>query len=407
MGKARRRFGVFSNVTAIRRANGKVVLAGRLISGMDAHGRHWDGDLVCVCEPRPESELETNLDRTLGGDNVEVEPSELPFELVVADFESADARRALQSLDVAMVGIGYRTTHLSRWGQELDVPVVYGSEYTLKTRLQVVQAEEQNLVKRARRSAWEVNLERKQQSAIKIALGIQCNGTPTYEVYRRINPNAMLFFDGRMGEDMLVTPEVQAERHARLRRDEPLRLAWSGRLNRMKGADQLPRVAKALRALDVPFQLEIFGGGTSEAEIRSEVAALGLGDRVFVRGFVDFYRELTPHLQREVDVWVCPHPQGDPSGAYMEAFGDGLPIIGYGNEALAGMLALVDAGRTVAIDDPEALAREVASAHRDRERLVRWSTSARAYAAEHTFDKSFERRMKHVDALLAVRALRR
>lgn len=401
-----RRFVVYNNVTAIRRPSGKVVLAGRLISGMEAHAQHWEGDLACVCEPVPESELTDNLDRALGGDNVEVDPRDLPFELVVADFESAEAKRTLAESTIAMAGIGYRATHLSEWGAELDVPVVYGTEYDLRTRLQAARAEISNPVRLARRALWETLLERKQQRAIRKAVGVQCNGTPTYEAYRVINPNAMLFFDGRVSDDMLANDEEQRARHGRLQSNQPLRLAWSGRMNRMKGADQLPQFAQELKALGVPFQLDIFGGGTLEDSIRRDVAERGLEDCVDVKGFVDFYEVLTPYLKREVDVWVCPHPQGDPSGAYMEAFGDGLPIIGYANDALAGMLERVDAGRTVALNDPKALAQEVASANRNRTQLVKWSQTAREYAAEHTFDKSFARRMRHIDALLSVRAER-
>lgn len=131
---------------------------------------------------------------------------------------------------------------------------------------------------------------------------------------------------------------AQAARHDRLRRREPLRLAWSGRLNWMKGADQLPAFAVELKKLGVPFQPEIFGGGTLEASPRKEVKTLGLGDCVDVKGFVDFYKMLTPHMQHEIDIWVCPHPQADPAGAYVETFGSGLPIIGDANEAFAGLL---------------------------------------------------------------------
>jgi colanic acid/amylovoran biosynthesis glycosyltransferase len=109
---------------------------------------------------------------------------------------------------------------------------------------------------------------------------------------------------------------------------------------------------------------------------------------------------LTPHMQKEVDIWICPHPQGDPAGAYVETFGSGLPIIGYANEALAGLLRRVDAGRAVPIGDAKALAAAVAAVDKDREQLVRWSQAALAFAAENTFHKSFERRMLHIDKLL-------
>jgi len=395
------RFGLFSNVLAIERSNGKLVLAGRLISGMEAHKAHWDGPLTCVCEPAPEARLEEDTDRLLGGDNVEVDPGDLPFGLVVAPFDSDAARQTLGGMTVAVAGIGHRATHLSAWGRELGVPVVYGSEYSLETRLQIVRAETPGLLRRLRRVMWERGLEKKQQAAIRIAAGVQCNGTPTYDVYNRINDNAMLFFDGRMGEEMLATEADQAARSARLLDGAPLRLAWSGRINRMKGAHLLPAIAREIRATGVPFRLDVFGNGVLLDALRAETAAAGLDDVLTFHGFVDFYKELTPYMQREIDIWICPHVQGDPAGAYMEAFGNGTPILGYDNEALTGMLARVDAGRAVPIGDATALARAVANAHENRKRLVTWSQTARAYAAEHTFEKSFARRMTHIDGILA------
>ena len=395
---------IFSNVRAIARSNGNVVLAGRLISGMEEHGKYWPGGMLCACEPAPEEELTSNADRALGGDNVEISPGDLPFKLAVVDFRSEKARRLLADVAVAIVGIGHRVTHMSAWGKELNVPIVYGSEYSLKTRLQINRAEAANPIILARRILWQYNLERKQRRAICLADGIQCNGTPTYDAYKQISPNPMLFFDGRMSEDMLVSDAHQAERHARLRRGEPLRLAWSGRLNRMKGAHHLPAFAAELKKLGVPFKLEIFGGGVLETSLRKEVSERDLNDCVDVKGYVDFVNALTPHMQKNVDIWVCPHVQGDPSGAFLETFGSGLPIIGFDSEALTGMLRLVEAGRTVPLGDAKALAASVARASRGRENLIRWSTAARSFATDHTLDASFKRRMAHIDQILSSRS---
>ena len=337
----------------------------------------------------------------LGGDNVEVDPDDLPFDLVVAEFDSDTARQALAKMTVAVVGISHRATHMSRWGQELGVPVIYGTEYSLRTRLQIVRAETSNPLRRLRRVMWERGLEKEQQAAIRIAAGVQCNGTPTYDIYRRINDHAMLFFDGRMGEDMLVSDADQTTRHNRLMEETPLRLAWSGRINRMKGAHHLPAITRELKFTGIPFRFDVFGGGVLLEELRAETRAAGLDDVLHFHGFVDFYKELTPYMQSEVDLWVCPHVQGDPAGAYMEALGNGTPILGYDNEALTGLLVRVDAGRAVPIGDAARLAREIADGHADRARLVTWSKNARDYATDHTFEKSFERRMVHIDQILA------
>lgn len=397
-------FGVFSNVTAIRRPHGRFVLADRLISGMEAHGRYWDGPTLCLCEPVPEAELERNRDRLLSGANVEVHPRDLPFELVVADFDSPEARAVLARLAIAAVGIGHRAHHLSAWGHQVDTAVVFGTEYSLKTRLQIIRATTKNPLRQARRIAWELDLERKQRNAIRIASGVQCSGTPTFDSYRKLNPNAILFFDGRMDDHMLVSAELQSRRSARLRSGGPLKLAWSGRLNRMKGADHLPRIAKLLEERKIPFELDIFGGGVLEEEMKRDVAAMGLTGQVRMRGFVDFDETLSTIFREETDIWICPHTQGDPSGAYMEAFGFGLPIIGYRNEALAGLLGLVTAGESVPVGDESALAAAIADAHHDRERVIRWSEAARGFAEKHTFSKSFERRMRHLEAILTTRS---
>ncbi len=395
------RFGLFSNVQAIQRSNGKLVLAGRSVSGMVEHLAYWSGPATIVYEPVPESRLEEDVDRLLGGDNLEVDPADLPFDLVVADFKSEAARQALSSMTVAVAGIGFRATHLSHWGRSMGVPVVYGTEYSLETRLQIVRAETSNPLLQFRRAMWERRLERRQQAAIRIAAGVHCNGTPTYDAYSRINDNAMLFFDGRMGDEMLAQDAHQTARHARLKSGQPLRLAWSGRINRMKGAHYLPAIAHEIRKTGIPFQFDVFGNGVLLEDLRAETRAAGLDDVLTFHGFVDFYNELTPFMQREIDIWVCPHVQGDPAGAYMEAFGNGTPILGFDNEALTGLLARVEAGRTVPIGDAAALAREVAQAHANRDRVAAWSNTARNYAAEHTFEKSFARRMEHIDGLLA------
>jgi colanic acid/amylovoran biosynthesis glycosyltransferase len=398
-----RRLVIFSNVTVIPTDNGRLMIKGRAISGAEAHGRYWDGKVVCVCEPASARELLNIADRNRAGDNVEVHPSELPFELIVADFTSDAARQAVASATVAMVGVGHRATHFAKWGKELGVAIIYGTEYTIATRLQIARTEVRNPLRLLRRILWELGLERKQRAAIAMAAGVHCNGTPTYDAYLPINPNAMLFYDGRMDDDMLAPPVTQAARHDRLRRREPLRLAWSGRMIKMKGAHLLAPFASELKKLGIPFHLEIFGGGALEKPVRDDVQARGLADCVDVKGYVNFYDELTPHMQREVDIWICPHPQGDPSGAYIETFGNGLPIIGYANEALAGMLRRVDAGRTVPIGDAKALAAAVAAADTDRELVVRWSQAALDFAADNTFYKSFERRMIHIDKLLAAK----
>ncbi len=391
-----RRLAVMQNVLAIQRPNGRYVIQGRMVSGLLEHIKYWDGQVVSIVEPAPESELETNKDRALGGDNVEVHPSELPFEFHVVPLKSPEYRALLRGCQLGLGGIHYRTTHLARVAREVNVPFIYGTEYTLKTRLQIAQAEETKPLRLAKRTLWEINEERLNVAAIKLAQGLQCNGVPTYYEYRNYNPAPMLFFDGRITESMLIRPDVLEQRLQRLKTGQPLRLGFSGRLNKMKGGDELIEVALELRRQGVPFTLDIWGGGVLADTMRAEVARHALGEQVRMRGYVQF-ETLVATMQQELDVFLCCHPQGDPSGAYMEAFANGLPIVGYANEALTGLLDLKPYGLTAPIRDRAGVAQAVASLVKKPEQLAQWSRAAAAFAREHTFDKSFQRRNAHFE----------
>jgi colanic acid/amylovoran biosynthesis glycosyltransferase len=105
-------------------------------------------------------------------------------------------------------------------------------------------------------------------------------------------------------------------------------------------------------------------------------------------------------VKREVDVFVCCHRQGDPSCTYIETMSCGVPIVGYENEALAGLLRRVPAGIVVPMDDVSALADAVARMHADRESLAAMSRRALEFAADNTFEETFRKRMEHLRGLL-------
>ncbi len=156
----------------------------------------------------------------------------------------------------------------------------------------------------------------------------------------------------------------------------PLRLAFSGRLIRMKGADHLPLVARELKRRQVPFELTICGDGALADGLRQQIRSFGLEDCVRMRGVLDFANELMPFVKQEVDAFVCCHRQGDPSCTYIETMSCGVPVVGYENEALAGLLRRVPAGVGVPMDDVSSLANALARLHADRPSLATMSRRA-------------------------------
>ena len=51
-----------------------------------------------------------------------------------------------------------------------------------------------------------------------------------------------------------------------------------------------------------------------------------LWGEVQFRGNLDFKHRLVPLLQNEIDLFVCPHVQGDPSCTYLETMACGVPL---------------------------------------------------------------------------------
>ncbi len=382
---------ILPNLRASVREDGHLVLTEKFLSGMQSYLDFWNGPVVVMIEPA--ARISENLD------NIVVERRGLPFGIDVTSFDSPDLRTKLASCAVAQGGISYRQNHLSRLCEEIQIPFVYGTEYTLKTRLQIIGAEERNPLVRAKRTVWEWNQERQNRAAISRASGIQCNGVPTYEAYRGLNQNSLLFFDTRVNGEQLIEDEQLETRLAQLRKGEQLRLAFSGRLNHMKGADHLLALARVLKSRSVPFELIICGGGPLEEDLRRTIAHAGLRDLVELRGVLRFEEELLPWVKKNVDLFVCCHRQGDPSCTYLETFSCGVPIVGYDNEAFAGLLPHVDAGRAVPMNDIAALADVVQELAGNREQIATWSRNALRFAHQNTFESAFGARIEQLRQL--------
>jgi len=372
----------------------EILLTKKVIAGLERYAQLWHGTVRVVLGPG--GGTSGNLD------DVIVDRRTLPFTVNVLPLGSAAMRESLRGAALIVGGADYRLNGSAKFCRDINVPYVFNSEYTLRTRWQIAKAERNDTLRFARRLAWEWQQERAFLQEVKLASGAQCNGTPTYDAYEPHAKSALLYFDTRTEQDMLATPEQLTRKAQRRSTGGPLRLLFSGRLSPMKGADHLPAVARELVAQGVDFQLDICGAGPCEAQMRAEVAEAGLGERVRFRGVLDFHRELVPLVCDEIDLFVCCHRQGDPSCTYLETLACGVPIAGYANEAFVGLLQRVDAGWQAPIDDARALARAIARLLHDggADQLTRKSERALAFAKLHTFETTFERRIEHFRELV-------
>lgn len=276
------------------------------------------------------------------------------------------------------------------------VPLVLVTELSLRTQLQILRATRRWSLGRLRSQIWHRLEHRRWKPIIRACEGLQCNGLPTYIQNRSLNRKPLLFFDGRTTQEECAEPARVEERLAQARQRGTPRLMFSGRLIALKGVADLVEIAARLVEQGQDFELWIAGDGDQRKELEEGFRSRGIPARVRFLGILDFHSELTPLLREQVDIFICPHPQGDPSCTYLETMAAGIPIVGYANEALEGLVQLAGSGVTVPVRDAAALADAVQKLWKDPTRLRDMSLRALDFAHAHTFHSEFARRIAHI-----------
>lgn len=364
-------------LTAHRAPSGNLVLTQKFIDGMVEYARWWPGAVTtCVhVTEQPDNSL----------DHVEIDPSQIPFAVEQRPIGKQEWARRTASAALVL------TRHPIS-----NARYVLITEKLFRTHRQIATDAVSNPLVRWRRMLRTAISEWKLYRAIPHAAGVQCNGTPTYEAYRKINSNCLLFFDNRITADQLVSAQDLSRRLDRLATGSPLRLVFTGRLLYIKGADHLAKVAGELKKRGVSFEFNVCGDGELRANMERQISEMGLQNQMVLRGTLDFKSELLPYVQREADLFVCCHVQGDPSCTYVETMACGVPIVGYANEAWESMAPVSEAGWVTPLNDPEELARQIEMLDQNRERIVSASHAARAFAEKHLFEQTMRKRVEHL-----------
>lgn len=373
---------------AQRLAGNRIRLTNKFVQGMLLLTEYWPGPVATLLR------TSTTADNSL--DHVDIAPSDLPFTVELSDADRPVLIDRLRSVRAVLGTLTRELLWLEKECREAGAALIWTTETSLATRKQIVDAEVSNLLKRARRKLLESFAERSYRKVITTAAGIQCNGTPTFSVYEPINSNAIVFFDGRVRASQISTPLDIGPRLDRMLGGAPLTLAFSGRLVAIKGVGHIPHVADDLRRRRVPFRFLIYGAGDMQDTLRARIAEMNLGDQVRLEGVLDFESELLPTIRSEVDLFVCCHLQGDPSCTYLETLSCGTPIIGYANEAWAGLERLSSVGWSTPLGKPHELAAAIEALHRDRPALAEHALRALNFAAMHSFEATTRSRVEHL-----------
>lgn len=372
----------------------RVVLDKKFVEGMARHCEGWPGPVHCI--------LRRGAHKIPFG--AEYAKQDLGFALSVIDSDAAVPNSALEEAGLIVCSAD-TVGELDLWRsirQGNMAKLVYVLEYTLDTRLRIAWLDRgRGALHKLYTSGRLLAQEPRRRRAIRAADGLQANGFPAYESYGGLNSNSLLYLDNRMTPELFARPEELAARAAYLSEGGPLRLIHSGRLEPLKGAQDLLPVARRLLEVKVDFTLDIYGTGSLESELSRSASQPEFGGRVRVHGPVDFVDTLVPESRQRADLFLSCHRQSDPSCTYIEAMGCGLPVLGYDNRMWSALQRESGGGWAVTMGRVEALSRTIAELAAAPERVLAAGERALAFAQANDFETVFPQRMAHLRDTLA------
>jgi glycosyltransferase involved in cell wall biosynthesis len=336
-------------------------------------------------------------------DLVEIPLEQLGYRVMTLKID--DARRPLPSernrlreqiaQSRLLYGGGFESQKMA---QALGVPYILILECDLHAQIMVTATQVSNVARQGVRAV---------RSALRYATSdipdmcrahsLHCNGYPTFDDSRWFNSNRLLYLDSRMSSDQVI-PEDRLEARLSRRAGRPLRLLFSGRYEPLKGADDVVRVAIDCIKQGLDVEMHCYGQGSLRAEMERLAAQAEGGTKIQIHDAIP-YPELV-ELSRTFDLFVCCHTQGDPSCTYLESFGAGLPVVGYGNRMWRRLNEESRVGFWSPIGQPQAVVDDIKKLASEFATLAAMSARARRFAIEHTFEREFKLRTDAINSAL-------
>lgn len=322
-------------------------------------------------------------------DLVQVPCSELDFNVTTVDFYDLTGKEKpkIEKLVRQSKLVYGSSRHFADISAKNRIPYIMILEHDLSTKISVASNGIDNRFRggwRAIKGIFEHYF--RDISAMRNAHSLHCNGYPAFEATKRFNENRLLYLDSRMTSNEVIQESVLEVRLAELRK-RPIRLLYSGRYEKIKGASDAVRVAVECQKLGLDIEFHSYGQGSLRDDMQRLVNTAPSPDRIHIHDAIP-YPELVER-SREFDLFISCHIQNDPSCTYIETFGSGLPIIGYANAMFQRLSKKSKVGFATRLGDPVRVAEKVAYLMGDIDLLSVMSRRARAFCLEHVLRKSF------------------
>lgn len=355
-------------------SGGLVAMEARGFSGLTELARSWPGRVIVLApavndipEPLPLAYVTADVD-SLGFDIVKAQP-------VPAEIDSL-------GLDLTL---GLLAPHW-RGMTEARTPAVLTAEVDYGIRLGIHRATSSG-IPLARAAVGLLRVEAGLRRQARKARSLQCNGPAAFRAYGKQSATPLAFMDHR-----IYAADVAAARAVRAWDGEgPLRMAFSGRLDPIKGPEYALEVAHRARRAGLPVEMAFLGTGPMRETLQDRAEGW-----VQFRGFRDYRTEWLNDVRDTVDLMLLPHLQGDPSCTYFESLGSGAPVLGYANATLSPLVRRHGVGWAVPRGDIDGMVEILRSLIDDPEALLRARQAGLDLVATNDFETTTQRRADHL-----------
>ena len=216
------------------------------------------------------------------------------------------------------------------------------------------------------------------------------HGKETYDTYAPFctQPEVVHNIHVRRSEHISAQRLEEKRRSAQ---SGPLKIAYVGRADAMKGPLEWVAVLRNLSDSGVDFQAIWLGDGPELAKMRKEILAAGMQDRVEFPGFTSDRQEVMCHLQ-DAHVFMFCHKTPESPRCLIEALLSGAPIVGYDGAFAADLVSKEGGGILSAPGDVGQLTRNILELEQDRRKLAGLISKAAVAASIYDEESVFKHR---------------
>ncbi|MCX7301816.1 MAG: glycosyltransferase [Rhodobacterales bacterium] len=218
------------------------------------------------------------------------------------------------------------------------------------------------------------------------------HGRETYNAYAPFCSNSHVVHDIHLRKSDHISAAQLAEKQANVS-DGPLRIAYLGRADEMKGASDWILVLEKLAQSGVNFRAVWHGDGPALQSMRLKVAASGLAEIVNFPGFSRDRKDVFAALQA-AHVFLFCHKTKESPRCLIESLVSGTPIIGYEGAFASELIELNHGGQLVPADDTAELARILSELAADRSALAKLIARAAGDGASFDDETVFHHRSR-------------